>query len=74
MDLRERGWHGMNWINLAKDRDQWRALVNTVINLRVPENTENFLSCFSIGTFSRWAQMHEVLSEKLMTYNGVSAK
>jgi hypothetical protein len=30
MDLREIGWIGMNWIDLARDRDRWRALVNTV--------------------------------------------
>jgi hypothetical protein len=36
MNLREIGWHGMDWIDLAQDRDQWRALVNTVMNLRVP--------------------------------------
>jgi hypothetical protein len=36
MDLREIGWHGMDWIDLAQDRHQWRALVNTVMNLRVP--------------------------------------
>jgi hypothetical protein len=36
MDLRERGWEGMDWIELAQDRDQWRALVNTVMNLLVP--------------------------------------
>jgi hypothetical protein len=35
MDLREIGWGGMDWIDLAQDRDQWRALVNTVMNLRV---------------------------------------
>jgi hypothetical protein len=35
MDLREIGWDGMDWINLAQDRDQWRALVNTVMNFRV---------------------------------------
>jgi hypothetical protein len=30
------GWDGMDWIDLAQDRDQWRALVNTVMDLRVP--------------------------------------
>jgi hypothetical protein len=34
MDLREIGWNGMDWIDLAVDWDQWRALVNTVMNLR----------------------------------------
>jgi hypothetical protein len=36
MDLREIGWDGMDWIDLAQNRDQWRALVNTVMNRRVP--------------------------------------
>jgi hypothetical protein len=36
MDLRELRWRGMDWIDLAQDRDQWRVLVNTVMNLRVP--------------------------------------
>jgi hypothetical protein len=36
MDLRELGWGGMDWIELAEDRDQRRALVNTVMYLRVP--------------------------------------
>jgi hypothetical protein len=36
MDLREIGWDGMDLIDLTQDRDQWRALVNTVMNLRVP--------------------------------------
>jgi hypothetical protein len=36
IDLRGTEWDGMGWINLAYDRDQWRALVNTVMNLRVP--------------------------------------
>jgi hypothetical protein len=36
MDLREIGIHGANWIQLAQDRVQWRACMNTVMNLRVP--------------------------------------
>jgi hypothetical protein len=36
MELRGIGWDGIDWIELAQDRDQWRALVNTVMNLRVP--------------------------------------
>jgi hypothetical protein len=36
MYLIEIGWDGMGWIDLAQDRDQWRVLVNTVMNLRVP--------------------------------------
>jgi hypothetical protein len=36
MDLRGIGWGGMDLIDLAQDRDQWRALVSTVMNLRVP--------------------------------------
>jgi hypothetical protein len=36
MNLREIGWDGGNWINLAQDRDQCKALVNTAMNLRLP--------------------------------------
>jgi hypothetical protein len=36
MDLRQTGWDGMDWIDLAQERNKWRALVNTVLNLRVP--------------------------------------
>jgi hypothetical protein len=35
MDLREIGWESVDWLQLAQDRDWWRALVNTVMNLRV---------------------------------------
>jgi hypothetical protein len=36
MDLRERGWEGVDWIHLDQNRDLWRAVVNTVMNLGVP--------------------------------------
>jgi hypothetical protein len=36
MGIRELGWGGIDWIDLAQDRDQWRALVNMVMNLQVP--------------------------------------
>jgi hypothetical protein len=43
MDLREIGWGGMDRINLVYDKDQWKALVNTVMNLGAPQDTGNFL-------------------------------
>jgi hypothetical protein len=36
IDFREIGWDGMDWIDQARDRDQWRILVNTALDLRVP--------------------------------------
>jgi hypothetical protein len=36
MDIREIGWDVVDWNDMAQERDQWRALVNTVLNLRVP--------------------------------------
>jgi hypothetical protein len=44
MDLREVGWGGMDCIDLAQDRGQRRALANTVMNLRVPQDVEKFLN------------------------------
>jgi hypothetical protein len=57
MDLREIVWDGTDWIDLAQDRDQWRALVNTVMNIRVPQNARKFLSSCTIGRFSGRAQL-----------------
>jgi hypothetical protein len=58
MDLREMGWEDMYWIDVAQDRDQWRALVNTVMNLPVPKNAGKFLSGCTTGDFSRRTQLH----------------
>jgi hypothetical protein len=60
MDLREIGWGGMDWIELAQDRDQWRAFVKTVMNLWAPQNAGKFLSSCTTGAFSRRAQLREV--------------
>jgi hypothetical protein len=45
------GWYGMDWIDLAEDRDQWRALLNTVMNLRGPLDAGKYLSGCKIGSF-----------------------
>jgi hypothetical protein len=50
----------MDNIVLAQDRDQWRALVSTVMKLPFPLNFGKFLSSCTIGSFSRRAQLHEV--------------
>jgi hypothetical protein len=49
--LRLIGWDGMDWIDLAQNRDQWRAFMNTVMNLGVPQNAGKFLRSCAIGGF-----------------------
>jgi hypothetical protein len=52
------GWYGLD--QLALDRDQWRALVNTAMNHLVPQNAGKFLSSCTTSGFPRRAQLSEV--------------
>jgi pyruvoyl-dependent arginine decarboxylase (PvlArgDC) len=49
----------VDWIDLAQDRYQWGAVVNTVMSLRVPKNAGKLLSSCTTGGFSRRAELHE---------------
>jgi hypothetical protein len=53
------GQDDVDWMDMAQDIDQWRALVNTVLDLRVPENAVKFLSGRTIDGSSRRAQLRE---------------
>jgi hypothetical protein len=57
MDLREIGWDGVDWIDVTQNRNEWWVLVNTVVKIQVPHNARNFLSGYTISSFSRRAQL-----------------
>jgi hypothetical protein len=69
MDLREIGQGLMYWIYLAQDRDQWRAIVNTVMNLQVPYTIWKLLRRWTAGSFSRRTQLNSVSFYLLHLYN-----
>jgi hypothetical protein len=67
-------WDDMDWIDLAQYRDQWRALLNTVMNLRVPKHAGKFLSSCTTSGFSRRVQLrNQVFSHhcKVIIVSGV---
>jgi hypothetical protein len=58
--LREIEWSGMDWIHLAQDRDQWRALVNTIMKLRVREKLVNSRAAERVAASERHSAMELV--------------
>jgi hypothetical protein len=60
IDLLETGWGGVDWIGLSQDRDKWRALVNVVMNLRVPQNAGKLPNGYTIGGLLTSAQFPRV--------------
>ena len=60
MDLRSLGYEAMDWIDLAQDWDRLRALLNAVMNLRVPQIAVNFLTSCRPVSFSRRTLLHGV--------------
>jgi hypothetical protein len=60
MDLLEVGWGEVDWIGLAEDRDRWRALVSSVLNLRVPQNAGKLWSVQTTRDLSSSSQLHGV--------------
>jgi hypothetical protein len=60
MDLGEVGWGDVDWVGLAQDRNRWRTLVNSVLNLRVPYNAGKLSSGLTTGGLSSSAQLHRV--------------
>jgi hypothetical protein len=62
MGLGDMGWGDVDWIGLSQNRYRWRALVNSVLNLRVPQNTGKLSTVLTTGDLSSSAQLHRRVS------------
>jgi hypothetical protein len=71
IDLRKVGWDSTDWIDLAQDKDRWRALANTVINLRVLQNSIKFLSDVRRVSFSGRSLLHGVSLVRYISEDGI---
>jgi hypothetical protein len=60
MDIKEIGWEGIDWIDLAHDWNTWQTSVNAVMNLQVPKNARNFLTSQAMFSLSRRILLHGV--------------
>jgi hypothetical protein len=60
MDLGEVGWGDVDWIGLSEDKNRWRALVNSVLNLRVARNAGKLSSGLTSSGLLSSAQLHRV--------------
>jgi len=60
--FREIGWEYVTWIYLAQDRDQWKAPVNMVMDVQVPQKAQNLLTSWVTISFSRRPQLYGVSS------------
>jgi hypothetical protein len=60
MDVQKVECECMDWTDLAEDRDRWRALANSVMNRRAPQNEVNFLTSCKLVSFSKRTLLHGV--------------
>jgi hypothetical protein len=60
IDILQLGWGDVDWIRVPQDRDRWRALVDSVLNLRVPCNAGKLSSVLTTEVLSSGAQLYRV--------------
>jgi hypothetical protein len=74
MHLKEIGWEGADWIQLAQDREQWQAVVNTLIDLRVQLKAEKFLTSWRLLISKGLCSMELVTKQPQIPWRLVKVK